>query len=143
MSQTLPNTVIYHPKADLYREHLRRAVPDLAPVLVTRPSDLPEALPDTEILICVELSAEEAAKMGNLRWIQATSAGVERLLPARVHLRDVLITNARGIHSELMSDYVIAAMVMLQWNFPRILQDQAAKRWRREPKAALPGRRWG
>lgn len=143
MSQPFPKTVIYHPKADLYREHLHKAVPDLAPVLVTQPGDLPEALPDTEILICAELSADEAAMTRNLRWIQATSAGVERLLPARDHLRDVLVTNARGIHSELMSDHVLAAMVMLQWDFPRILQDQSARRWRREPKVALAGKTVG
>jgi phosphoglycerate dehydrogenase-like enzyme len=38
-----------------------------------------------------------------------------------------------------MADHILAAMVMLQWDFPRILQDQAARRWRREPKVALAG----
>jgi phosphoglycerate dehydrogenase-like enzyme len=139
----LPRTVIYHPKAELLRDLLRKVVPELDPEVVTAADDFSKVLPDAEILVCTELSAHEAASARNLRWIQVTSAGIERVLPAREQLSHVLVTNARGIHSELMSDHVLAAMVMLQWDFPRILHDQRERRWRREPKAALAGKTLG
>jgi phosphoglycerate dehydrogenase-like enzyme len=139
----LPRTVVYHPNADLFRDLLAKAVPELAPATATSADDLSKVLPDAEVLICFELSAREAASARCLRWIQVTSAGVERILPAREQLSQVLVTNARGIHSELMADHVLAAMVMLQWDFPRILRDQRERRWRREPKAALAGKTLG
>lgn len=140
MTPSLPNTVIYHPKAELYRDHLRKAVPELTPVLVTRSEDLPAPLREAEVLVCGGLSAEEAARAEKLRWVQVTSAGIEHVLGARERLGHVVVTNARGIHAELMADHMLGAMVMLQWDFPRILQDQAERRWRREPKLALAGR---
>lgn len=139
----VPSILICHPKAEIYATLLRKALPDLVPVVATDERSLMEALPDAEVLICTALSAESALVARKLRWIQLTSAGAELVAPARDHLGEVIVTNARGIHSELMADHVLAAMVMLQWDFPRILRDQKARRWRREPKVALAGKTLG
>ncbi|MCL6640825.1 MAG: D-2-hydroxyacid dehydrogenase [Candidatus Rokubacteria bacterium] len=76
------------------------------------------------------------ARARRLRWIQLTSAGAEQLLPARAALRDVVVTNTRGIHADAMADYALGVMVMLRWDFPRLLRAQAGRVW--EPRLAVP-----
>ncbi|TGS56609.1 D-2-hydroxyacid dehydrogenase, partial [Mesorhizobium sp. M3A.F.Ca.ET.201.01.1.1] len=46
-------------------------------------------------------------------------------------------TNARGIHGEVIADYVMAAVTMLHWDFRGFLHDQANKRWRPRPVSPL------
>jgi phosphoglycerate dehydrogenase-like enzyme len=139
MTRPSPTVLIHHPRANRFGALLRKAAPEIVPLLAEKPADLGRSLPEAEILICAGLSAHDAATAAKLRWIQLTSAGVDLVLDALPSLGDVTVTNARGVHAELMSDHALAAMVMLQWDFPRILQDQAARRWRREPKRALAG----
>lgn len=139
-SKKLPPALLFHPRIDEFAGPLREAVPELDLALAHDLAELKERLRETEILLCTQLPAEAlAGGVGRLRWIQLTSAGVEGVLPVRELLGNVVVTNARGIHAELMSDYALAVMVMLQWDFPRLLRDQAERRWRREPKASLAG----
>ena len=78
-----------------------------------------------------------------LRWIQLTSAGAEQLLPARDLLAGIVVTNTRGIHVDLMADYALGVIVMLQWDFPRMLRDQQTRTWDQRLALPLAGRTLG
>ncbi|TGP17977.1 NAD(P)-dependent oxidoreductase, partial [Mesorhizobium sp. M1D.F.Ca.ET.234.01.1.1] len=72
-----------------------------------------------------------------LRWFQSTGAGVDSLFPIRDRIGHITVTNARGIHGEVIADYVMAAVTMLHWDFRGFLHDQANKRWRPRPVSPL------
>jgi phosphoglycerate dehydrogenase-like enzyme len=135
--------VVFNSSAAAYHELLAQRFPDL-PVAVARTEDALRAeIADAEVLLAWRFPLGVLAHAPNLRWIQLTSAGADHLLPARERLRDVIVTNARGIHADLMADYAMGVMVMLQWNFPGLLREQQARRWRHRFTEPLAGKTLG
>lgn len=134
-----PTIVLLHPRAAEFAAAIRVAAPDAALHAFDDAAAAGECLARTgaEVLVTVAFPPEIAAVAGRLRWIQTVSAGVDPLLPFRAALRHCVVTNARGMHAEQMADYAMAAMFMLRWDFKRVLRDQAARLWRREPKSPL------
>src|SRR2546426_6852085 len=65
-----------------------------------------------------------------LRWLQLTSAGVDRLLDAPVVRSHVTVTTASGIHAAPISEYVIGAMLAFAKGLPRALRSQQERIWR-------------
>ena len=68
-----------------------------------------------------------------LRWIQSAAAGVRRLLFPRMLERDVLLTNAAGIHAEPMAEYVLAGVMHFLRGFDVALARQREGRWDKVP----------
>lgn len=65
-----------------------------------------------------------------LRWLQLTSAGVDRLLDAPiVRTPAVDVTTASGIHAVPISEFVLGAMLAFAKGFPRALRAQDEGRW--------------
>ena len=65
-----------------------------------------------------------------LKWLQLTSAGVDRLLDAPVVRSHVTVTTASGIHAVPISEYVIGAMLAFAKGFPRAIRSQEYRAWR-------------
>jgi phosphoglycerate dehydrogenase-like enzyme len=133
----------YHARGDEYRRLIARRCPDLWIAAGSAPETLEQELPDADILLTFRLPLEALRHGRRLRWLQLTSAGADHLLPAADLLRDVTVTNARGIHAELMADYVFGVLVMQQWDFPRLLRQQAARQWRHQYTEPLGGKTLG
>ncbi|TMI85414.1 MAG: D-2-hydroxyacid dehydrogenase [Bacillati bacterium ANGP1] len=76
----------------------------------------------------------------NVRWIQATSAGIGQLL-LRTGLIDapITFTTARGIHGVPLAEFALMAMLWFAKGGPRIVRDQAAHRWERTCARELRG----
>ncbi len=64
-----------------------------------------------------------------LRWVHSVSAGVEHLPLARMAERGVLLTSSAGAYATAMTEYTIAAMIMLARNLPSWLDAQRDRRW--------------
>src|SRR5262245_18988836 len=100
--------LVYHARAETYRALLRERFPDLDVVAVVAGADdaaLERHLPEAEVLLGWRIPVAELTRARRLRWIQLTSAGADHVLDARPDLGDVVLTNARGIHGEVMADY--------------------------------------
>jgi phosphoglycerate dehydrogenase-like enzyme len=41
----------------------------------------------------------------------------------------ITVTNARGIHGDLMADYVMGGITVMHWDFRAFLREQADKKW--------------
>lgn len=137
----MPPVLLFHSRVEEFVEPLKAAFPGLELQIADDLASLRKYLPEAEILLCTNLPPEALEQTPDrLRWIQLCSAGVDGVLPARDRIGNVVVTNVRGIHAELMADYALAVMVMLQWDFPALLRDQAERRWRRQPKSALAGK---
>lgn len=128
--------LIYHRRAEELRGLIGAAAPDLDIAAGFDPDTLERHLDSADAVIAFTFPLEVLARAKRLRWIQLTSAGAEQLLAARDRLAGIVVTNTRGIHVDLMADYALGALVMLQWDFPRMLRDQQARTW--EQRLALP-----
>ncbi len=135
----MPPILVYHRNAAIYDRLLRAALPGVELFATTDPAELEARIGGAEILVCMELTPAQARMATSLRWIQATSSGVDRLLEVRQEIAHAVLTNARGIHADLMSEYVMAGMMMARWDFPALLREQAGRRWARSPRRSLAG----
>lgn len=90
---------------------------------------LPTGIGDPEILFschAIDLGAAREA-YPSLRWVQAISAGVEKFKPDAE--RRITLTNASGVHGAKGAEFVLAAVLMLNYAIPAFLDDQRLRRW--------------
>ncbi len=91
---------------------------------------LQEILARTEVILSNPVVPEDiASRAPHLKWLQLTSAGVDRLLDAPVVRSPVQVTTASGIHATSISEYIIGAMLAFAKGFPRAIQAQAERAW--------------
>ncbi|MFD0698592.1 D-2-hydroxyacid dehydrogenase [Paenibacillus sp. GCM10027628] len=73
-----------------------------------------EQLPEAHVIITAGRMNPDIMKQAvNLRWVQTLSAGVDKLPLQEFATRDIVLTNARGVHTIQMSEFTIS--LMLQW----------------------------
>jgi phosphoglycerate dehydrogenase-like enzyme len=77
----------------------------------------------------------------NVRWVQTTSSGVGQ----RVHAlglagSDLIVTTARGVHADALTEFVFLILLGHTKNLPRLLRDQTQKRWDRYCGGELSGK---
>jgi phosphoglycerate dehydrogenase-like enzyme len=84
-------------------------------------------------------SALDAA--GDLRWIQAASAGVDRLLFPELVESDVVVTNARGVFEEPIAEYVLGLIIAFAKDFPTTIRDSDSGRWDHRDTERVAGKR--
>lgn len=80
----------------------------------------------------------------NLRWIQATNAGVGEHVRAtdltQEELSRVTITAASGVHATPLAEFSIFGLLAFTKDLPRLLQDKESKRWDHYSTNELKGR---
>ena len=76
----------------------------------------------------------------NVRWIQATSAGIGSMLvrTSLIHT-PITFTTASGIHGVPLAEFVVMALLWFAKGGPQMAQDQAARRWQRTCARELRG----
>ena len=92
------------------------------------PPALEEGLREAEILMAAHVEGRDlATRAPRLRWIQSTSAGVEKLVPLLPP--DVVLTNASGVHIPKGGEYAMTALLMLNHGVPHFVTRQRERRW--------------
>ncbi len=141
-----PRILVVHDRAELYLDLLHSRFPEAAighcRAADSLAADLARHRPE------VVLSYRSAGIPGpvhrlilecpSVAWIQAAGAGIEHLLPwdpARV-----TVTNAAGVLSRFMAEYVVGAVLMTNFGFPRYLKQQARADWRGHPWSGVEGK---
>ncbi|RFA27241.1 hydroxyacid dehydrogenase [Alkalilimnicola ehrlichii] len=76
-----------------------------------------------------------------LRWIHATSAGVDRLLFPALRNSDIPITNARGIFDRPIAEYVLGLILMYCKDFHGSLALKTKCRWQHRDTERAEGKR--
>jgi phosphoglycerate dehydrogenase-like enzyme len=99
-------------------------------------------LPEAEV-VYGGLRAGQVALAPRLRWVHATSAGVDGLPLAELAAAGVVVTNARGQHADPMADHAFALLLALSRRLPRYVLAQREKRWAPADGEVLAGRRMG
>jgi phosphoglycerate dehydrogenase-like enzyme len=80
------------------------------------------------------------AVASRLRWIQSPTASLEHYLFPELIEHSCVLTNMRGLYSDVIADHVLGYIICFARNFHRYIRNQLAARW--EPmggEAARPG----
>lgn len=78
----------------------------------------------------------------SLKWVQSIYAGVEPLVdPAQ--RRNYILTNARGVFGELMSEYVFGYLLFHEKKILERIRTQQSKKWQRSESGMLRGKTIG
>ena len=72
----------------------------------------------------------------SLKWVQSIYAGVEPLVDPGQR-RDYVLTNARSVFGELMSEYVFGYLLFLEKKILQRMKSQEAKQWQRPESGML------
>ena len=106
-------------------------IPGLDVVTELDPAKVLDAVADADVYYGVPtLDVVRAGK--KLRWIQASSAGVEftARIPELVE-SDILLTNTRGAHGPSIGEHTFALLFALTRKLPDVLEGQKAHEWLR------------
>ena len=69
------------------------------------------------------------ARAPNLRWIHSFSAGVDRVATPSVREHNLLVTNARGVFSRPIAEYVVMWCLAIARRLPQLLELQRERTW--------------
>jgi phosphoglycerate dehydrogenase-like enzyme len=114
-------------------ERIREAAPDARIVMISSEGHADGSLDDVEVLLRGFLTAETfdrvVARAPSLRWVHSASAGVERVLTPLSRERDLVITNARGVFSRPIAEYVLLMILAVSRRLPQLLELQRERTW--------------
>jgi phosphoglycerate dehydrogenase-like enzyme len=68
-------------------------------------------------------------RASRLRWIHSASAGVDRVATATVRDRGIVVTNARGVFSRPIAEYVVMMCLAIARRLPQLLELQRERTW--------------
>lgn len=105
--------------------------------------ELDAILADAEIAYGMRTPVNLLSRAPKLKWIQVTSAGVDRYLTDEFRRSKVVLTNASGIHATPIGEFVISLMLMFTKNAPVFFQAKQKKEWLRTPGTVLNGKTVG
>jgi len=83
------------------------------------------------------------ARAPRLRWIQMTSAGVDRLRNTDIWRSDLIITGVSGIHATPIGEFVLELMLMFAKGAPQCFLMKQKREWRRFMPVVLRGKTVG
>jgi phosphoglycerate dehydrogenase-like enzyme len=91
------------------------------------------SLDDVEVMLRGRLPADTfdriLARAPSLRWVHSATAGVERVLTPASRARGLVITNARGVFSRPIAEYVMLMILAVSRRLPQLLELQAERTW--------------
>lgn len=79
----------------------------------------------------------------NIRWIQATSAGIGQLVRNQRYderMPNTVFTTASGVHAKPLAEFCLMAMLTFHKGLLRMLRDQQRRHWERYAGTDLEGR---
>lgn len=90
-------------------------------------------LDDVEVLLRGPLPAgvfdRLIARCPELAWVHSATAGVERVLTPAAAARGVVISNARGVFSAPIAEYVLMMILAVSRRLPQLLELQRERTW--------------
>lgn len=108
-------------------------------------AELGEVIADAEILCVWDFRRPRLARFwgeaSNLKWVHASSAGVDAVLFDELVDSDVVVTNTRGVLDESIAEYVLGAILAFTKDLPASIRLQQQRIWRHRDTERAAGRR--
>lgn len=103
-------------------------------------------LDQAEVLISYgeDLTDELLNQAKSLKWIMVISAGLDKMPFKALQEKNILITNARGIHKTPMAEYTISMMLQVSRKAKELMENQNQHAWdRKVPMTEITGKTIG
>lgn len=116
-------------------EYRRSALEELGAELTFHKDErLPVAHPEKfEAVICNGLfTFQDIAAFSNLKYIQLTSAGMDRVPMDYIQAHGITIRNAAGVYSVPMAEWTVLRLLELMKNAPAMQENQRNARWEKD-----------
>ena len=114
-------------------DRIRAAAPGSRIVTLSVEGLSDDPVDDVEVLLHGWLSADAfdrlLARAPRLVWVHSASAGVERALTPASRERGIVITNARGVFSRPIAEYVMMMILAVRRKLPGLLELQRERTW--------------
>ena len=92
---------------------------------------LDDLLAEAEVVFGFRFPQDLITRSPKLKWIQASSAGVNRFLDTEMLESPVMMTNIRGVQSPTIAEFVLSFMLMFVKQAPQCFQLKQEKQWKR------------
>ncbi len=99
--------------------------------------ELDAILADAEVIVGFVPTHNIVNRAPKLKWIQLTSAGVDRFINTEIQNSSIILTNASGIHAVPISEFVFQFMLMFVKQAPSCFKLKQEKQWRRVAPGVL------
>jgi len=98
---------------------------------ITKSEEFRTMLRDVEILCTYWVPNNWRELAPQLRWLQASAAGVDGLRPTGILEKDsgILVTTAVGMQASPVAEYVIGSMLMFNRSWPEMVNLQSHHKW--------------
>ena len=114
-------------------ERIRAAAPGARIVTVSVEGLADGPLDDVEVMLRGWLSSEAfdrlLARAPHLAWVHSATSGVERALTPSALERGLVVTNARGVFSRPIAEYVLMMILAISRRLPQLLELQRERTW--------------
>jgi phosphoglycerate dehydrogenase-like enzyme len=114
-------------------ERIRAAAPGAQLVMVSVEGLADGPLEDVEVMLRGWLSSEAfdrlLARAPRLAWVHSATSGVERALTPASRERGLVVTNARGVFSRPIAEYVMMMILAVSRRLPQLLELQRERTW--------------
>jgi phosphoglycerate dehydrogenase-like enzyme len=144
MSEPL-RILLHYDRPEAFEDLIADRFPDAALHCCTSYSQLAGELEAfrPQVLFCIKFEnapypRDAVMSCRSLRWVANGGAGVDHLMPWDPER--LTVTNASGVASHMMAEYVIAGMLALSMDLPGFMRDKAERRWRCESVAGIAGK---
>jgi D-2-hydroxyacid dehydrogenase (NADP+) len=87
-----------------------------------------EHAPHANVIFSKRWPAEAMKQTPALRWVQAGTAGVDRLLSFNLASRGIIITNSSGAHGDPISELILAQMLSFATGLHKLIRAQSERR---------------
>lgn len=125
---------------------LHPAPPGVTFVRASTRDDLLNAPPPDAVFVC-SMHRSVLEPLWDLAsaapWVHSRSAGLDTLLFPSLVESPAVLTNARGVYSQALAEFALAAVLYFAKGFPRMLGSQAEGKWDPFDMEPLAGRTMG
>src|ERR1700752_4624276 len=114
-------------------ERIRAAAPGARMVMVSVEGLADGPLDDVEVMLRGWLNSDAfdrlLARAPRLAWVHSATSGVERALTPASRERGLIVTNARGVFSRPIAEYVLMMILAVSRRLPQLLELQRERTW--------------
>ena len=130
--------LMYQPSAS-HLAALHAAAPAAEMCIARNEEHAAHLIRDVEVVLGNRYFLQSLPYAQRLRWMQSNSMGVDRILEATAALRDVVLTNARGVYDDELAEHALALTLALARQLPQARDAQQGRRWERRSLRTVGG----
>lgn len=119
--------------SEKHRTRLRERYPDSTFIFSRDMDEARQHIDNAQILMTFgeDLTDELIDEASRLKWIMVLSAGVDKMPFKVINDRNIMVTNARGIHKYPMAEYAISMLLQVNRQAKQMMENEKANKWDR------------